>query len=201
MLFLLYIYIDCIDLCIAWNPIVINFKHFYQLVQDAWHTEKFIDKITLWFKPTGWRPEDVKIKFPLKEINDPSKQVKYRPLISHYLIVWSWIQHIITGILMFHLFIILDNQSNLLNYLYASILFLNIFTFTASLDKKEYTIKVEILKLIFVFSILYYQQYSWFGLDTIYSGIICAYFLVSFLATYYFHSKDFISSKILIAKD
>jgi len=185
----------------TWNPIVINFKHFYQLAQDAWHTEKFIDKIKLWFKPTGWRPEDVKRKFPLKEINDPSTQVKYRPLISKHLVVWSWTQHITTGILMFHLFIILDNQTNLLNYLYASILFLNIFTFTASLDKKEYTIKVEMLKFIFVLSTLYYQQYSWFGLDTIYSSIICVYFLISFLATYYFHSKDFISSKILIAKD
>jgi sterol desaturase/sphingolipid hydroxylase (fatty acid hydroxylase superfamily) len=100
-----------------------------------------------------------------------------------------------------HLFIILDNQSNLLNYLYASILFLNIFTFTASLDKKEYTIKVEILKFIFVLLTLYYQQYSWFGLDTIYSSIIFAYFLISFLATYYFNRKDFISSEILIAKD
>jgi alkylglycerol monooxygenase len=185
----------------TWNPIVINFKHFFQLVQDAWHTEKFIDKIKLWFKPTGWRPEDVKIKFPLLEIDNPSKQVKYRPLVSNHLVVWSWVQHIITAILMFHLFIVLDNQSNLLNYLYGSFLFINIFTFTSLLDKKKYTIKVETLKLFSILLILYYQNYSWFGLQAIYSCIIFAYFLIAFLISFSFHNKYFFSGEVLIAKD
>ena len=185
----------------TWNPIVINFKHFFQLFHDAWNTEKFTDKIKLWFKPTGWRPEDVKIKFPLTEVSDPSKQIKYRPLVSNHLVVWSWVQHIITGILMFHLFIVLDNQSSLLNYVYASFLFINIFTFTSLLDKKKYTIKAETLKLFSILLILYYQSYSWFGLETIYSCIVFAYFLVSFLITFSFHNKYFSYSKNLIAKD
>jgi len=28
----------------TWNPIIINFKHLWQLIKDAWHAEKFIEK-------------------------------------------------------------------------------------------------------------------------------------------------------------
>ena len=33
--------------------------------EDAWHAERYFDKIRIWFMPTGWRPVDVKEKFPL----------------------------------------------------------------------------------------------------------------------------------------
>ena len=44
----------------TWNPVIINFKHMWQLVKDAWRTERIIDKLRIWFMPTGWRPLDVK---------------------------------------------------------------------------------------------------------------------------------------------
>ena len=53
--------------------------------------------------PTGWRPEDVKLKMPLNEILDPNNQVKYRTDNSILMIAWSWFQHIIAGLMMFHL--------------------------------------------------------------------------------------------------
>jgi hypothetical protein len=43
----------------TWNPIRINFKHLTLLVQDAIHTKSWKNKLIIWFKPTGWRPEDV----------------------------------------------------------------------------------------------------------------------------------------------
>ena len=51
----------------TWNPIIINFKHLWQLIKDAWNAEKFLDKVKIWFMPTGWRPDSVKEKFPLKQ--------------------------------------------------------------------------------------------------------------------------------------
>jgi hypothetical protein len=28
------------------------------LISDAWRAENWKDKFTIWFKPTGWRPEN-----------------------------------------------------------------------------------------------------------------------------------------------
>ena len=44
----------------TWNPILINFKHIWQLIKDAWYADSIIDKLRIWFMPTGWRPDDVK---------------------------------------------------------------------------------------------------------------------------------------------
>ena len=45
----------------TWNPILINFKHMWQLFKDAYHTQSIWDKIRIWFMPTGWRPQDVEL--------------------------------------------------------------------------------------------------------------------------------------------
>lgn len=40
------------------SPIKANLQHWSMLVKDTLYTASFKDKISLWFKPTGWRPED-----------------------------------------------------------------------------------------------------------------------------------------------
>lgn len=54
----------------TWNPFTINFMHFWQLLQDAWHTKSWRDKLRIWFMPTGWRPADVKQAYPIEGIAD-----------------------------------------------------------------------------------------------------------------------------------
>ena len=66
----------------TWNPVIINYKHLWQLIQDAFFAERIWDKIRIWFMPTGWRPEDVAIKYPIYTIEDPSRQEKYDTNIS-----------------------------------------------------------------------------------------------------------------------
>jgi hypothetical protein len=103
----------------TWNPIIINFKHVWQLTKDFWYTERLIDKMRIWFMPTGWRPEDVKQKLPIKQVEDPYSQIKYKTKNSSMLITWSWIQHLIAGMMMFHLFTVMNvNTPLLLDYLY-----------------------------------------------------------------------------------
>ena len=172
----------------TWNPVIINFKHIWQISKDAWNTEKFIDKLRIWFMPTGWRPDDVTKKFPLKQIEDPYKQIKYNPATSKKLIVWSWIQYFITTSMMFHLFFIIDTQSALNNYLYAAFLIVNVFSFTSALDKKRYIMIIESVKFIFICLLLYYQNYTWFTLAGIYSYLLFFYFVGSLFIAYYFYN-------------
>jgi hypothetical protein len=43
--------------------------HLWLLITDAWRAENWKDKFTIWFKPTGWRPENLKKKYPVTITN------------------------------------------------------------------------------------------------------------------------------------
>ena len=49
----------------TWNPIIINYKHTWQLLKDAYFAKAWKDKIRIWFMPTGWRPKDVENLHPI----------------------------------------------------------------------------------------------------------------------------------------
>jgi hypothetical protein len=136
--------------------------------------------------PTGWRPEDVKEKFSIEIINDPSKQIKYETKNSTLLIAWAWIQLIVTNILMFHFFTITTNYNATFNFLYASVLILNVFSFTSLLDHRRYALIVEPFKLIIIFSIFYFQNFNWYGLQNSFTYGIGLYFILSFILTILF---------------
>lgn len=42
----------------TFNPIKANLEHWSMLASDTVHTRSWTDKFGLWFKPTGWRPQD-----------------------------------------------------------------------------------------------------------------------------------------------
>ncbi|NDB53639.1 MAG: sterol desaturase family protein, partial [Chitinophagaceae bacterium] len=54
----------------TWNPIRINFQHLWLLITDSWRTRNWSDKLTLWFKKTGYRPADVQEKYPVQKIEN-----------------------------------------------------------------------------------------------------------------------------------
>ena len=178
----------------TWNPVIINFKHMWQLFKDAWHTERILDKIRIWFMPTGWRPVDVREKYPLQEVTNPEKQIKYKTENSVLLVANSWVQLNITIILMFHMFTIIPSFSAILNYLYAIMLIVNVFSFTSTLDHRNYALVAESVKLSLGFSLHYFQNYSWFGLSGFYVYGLIFYFIISFLLTYYFQNEIKIGS-------
>jgi sterol desaturase/sphingolipid hydroxylase (fatty acid hydroxylase superfamily) len=69
----------------TFNPIKINFQHIWQLIKDAWHTKSMKDKLVIWFKPTGWRPNDVASFFPIFKIEDVYNFSKYKPASSRFI--------------------------------------------------------------------------------------------------------------------
>jgi len=74
------------------NPIKANFQHWSMLAKDSLRTRLWRHKIGLWFKPTGWRPQDCKNKNStegsLQKIGcDPRE--KYDPQVSTGIKVYS----------------------------------------------------------------------------------------------------------------
>ncbi|WP_300628330.1 sterol desaturase family protein [Pseudomonas sp.] len=49
----------------SWNPLWANLQFYAQLWSDARRTENRWDKLRIWFMRTGWRPADVKAKYPM----------------------------------------------------------------------------------------------------------------------------------------
>ncbi|MAX30437.1 MAG: sterol desaturase [Candidatus Marinimicrobia bacterium] len=165
----------------TWNPVIINFKHLWQLLKDSWRTKNILDKIRIWFMPTGWRPVDVKFKYPIKKILNPYDQKKYNPYNPRNFVIFSWIEYFFASIMMFHLFILFDNQSLNLNYLYAGYIFVYIFIYSSILDNKKSFKIYGLIKLFLFSSILFYQNASWFGLSFEMTILFGSYILLSSL--------------------
>lgn len=76
----------------TYNPVTINLEHLLLLFKDAWRAENWMDKLTIWFRPTGWRPEGFEEKYPVVKIADPHSYRKYNPGAGTGLRTWSTIQ-------------------------------------------------------------------------------------------------------------
>ncbi|MDL2336773.1 MAG: sterol desaturase family protein [Pseudomonadota bacterium] len=48
----------------TFNPVRAIFQVYGALARDAWHAERWQDKLRIWFMPPGWRPDDVALRFP-----------------------------------------------------------------------------------------------------------------------------------------
>ncbi|MDB4144829.1 sterol desaturase family protein, partial [Flavobacteriaceae bacterium] len=66
----------------TWNPLLINFQHAFNVIQDAYYTSSFKDKLRIWFMPTGWRPNDIIERFPRPITTDHFNREKYSPKYS-----------------------------------------------------------------------------------------------------------------------
>ena len=145
----------------TWNPIFINFQHAYHLFLDAYHTKRLKDKFRLWFMPTGWRPDDVKDKYPRFVTKDINNRKKYKLYYSINLKIIAAFQFISINFLVFFLL----NNFSLLNIdfkLYFGILiFISIFGFTSFLDLYDWAPKFEFVRsfLCLIFLVVQPNQF------------------------------------------
>ncbi|NND26371.1 MAG: sterol desaturase family protein [Flavobacteriaceae bacterium] len=147
----------------TWNPFLINFQHLYRLAFDAWHTQRFSDKVKIWFMPTGWRPADVNERFPRPIIEDPFNFKKYRIKSSKLLITWSLFQLIsTTALLLFMYYNFAEiGVTNLL--IYGLILGVIIYAFTSLMDGSKQALIAQLIATGMAFYILF-NSGDWFGL-------------------------------------
>ncbi|MEL6943446.1 MAG: sterol desaturase family protein, partial [Bacteroidota bacterium] len=175
----------------TWNPVWINFMHFWGILKDAWRTEKWWDKLRIWFMPTGWRPSDVKEKYPVKIVADVYKREKYDTQNSQFLLLWSWFQLVMSILLIYYALYALAHLE-IFSYwsilLYLSFTFISIFSYTALMDEHWMAIPLEVFK--FIMGITFIYQFSgWFMIDELISGgsiLMLIYLFTSMLLTLYF---------------
>ncbi|MBU6168347.1 MAG: sterol desaturase family protein [Bacteroidetes bacterium] len=173
----------------TWNPIRINFKHLTLLVQDAIHTNSWKNKLLIWFKPTGWRPDDVIEKYPVEKIENPYQYIKYQTSSSPVLMFWLWIQLTVTLVFMYHLFANLAEIGKPDIFIYGGFVILQIYAYTELMDASKEAFVWDLVKLLAGMVILIYFK-GWFNATGIYIALVSGYLFLSSLVTYYFTSSD-----------
>ncbi len=172
----------------TWNPFIINFMHVWGLAKDAWRTTHWVDKLKIWFMPTGWRPDDVRERYPIAIVDDVHNRKKYDTPASIQLQIWSWFQLVFHNVLIYYIL------SNIADFefthiaMYVSFLFISIFAFTTVMDKHSLALPAEFLKLVFGIFVMTYLG-GWFFMDTIIPGatiMMSIYLILSFVLTVYF---------------
>ena len=165
----------------TWNPIKINFMHLWLLMQDAWHTKSWKDKLRVWLMPLGWRPADVVEKYPVYKIEDVYHFEKYDTPAPKGMIIYLWIQLFCLLLIVSYLF---GNVASigLTNMMYYGLfIFAQVYALTEFMDRNPRALIYEVVKnMICVGGILYYG--GWFGLQNYFgasSYILMGYFFVS----------------------
>jgi alkylglycerol monooxygenase len=185
---------------LTWNPIRINFQHLWLLITDAWRADKWEDKLTIWFKPTGWRPENFEEKYPVNKITDVYAFEKYGTQYSNKLMIWSLFQALITLLFITYLYnsIAIIGLPNV--FIYGAFIFLTVYSYTELMDTRKTAVFWEGVRFLFGIAIMIYFG-DWFGTSTLFpfaSSIITGYLVLSLFITIYFTNSSFNTKESLV---
>ncbi len=181
----------------TWNPVLINFKHLWQLTKDAYRANSYWDKIRIWFMPTGWRPLDVAENFPVITIENPSSLKKYITENSKFLLGWSYFQLFMTSALMFLIFLKMPLLSKSMILLLGGLLAIHVMAYTLLLDGKKVAIVLEGLKFVFGM-VLFIMLNEKNGFVSNFSlNLILSYLFTSLGMTVYFFWTEIKSQQVI----
>ena len=166
----------------TWNPLLINFQHAFNVIQDAYHTSSFKDKLRIWFMPTGWRPSDIIDKFPRPITTDHYNREKYSPNYSFFMKSTAIFHFVLINFL---LYFFLSNFSIIesdLKLVFGFVIFVSVFGFTSLLDLHSWAPFFEVFRSILTIIILYsFNDYALFINYPTEFLMIVSYFAVSSL--------------------
>ncbi len=172
----------------TWNPIHINFQHVWRLIQDAWRTNNWTDRLRIWFMPTGWRPEDVRENYPRTIIEDVYNFQRFNTLSSSWLKAYALFQLIFTLALllfMFYNYSVIGFDGLLL---FGGFVFLGIYGYTSLMDRVKYAYLIEVFRGVLGMAFILISG-DWFGIEAMIDGasyLVFGYFSITVLGGIYF---------------
>ncbi|TAF56246.1 MAG: sterol desaturase family protein [Sphingobacteriia bacterium] len=172
----------------TWNPIRINFQHLWLLVQDAWRTADWKDKFRLWLMPTGWRPADMALAYPVHKIEDPYHFNKYNTPANAVYQTWLWIQLLVLLLVISYLFGNIAQIGSPGMFWYGGFVFLYVYALTENMDGHRWAWVWETLKLSSGLGLLWAFP-GWFGAANawpVFPYVWGSYLVLSWLAGFYF---------------
>lgn len=182
----------------TWNPIKINFQHLFLLFQDAWHAESWGDKLRVFYRETGWRPEGFNEKYPVESIKDVYHFEKYQTPATKAIIIWSWFQYAMMFVLTLFFLINFKNISSTGVLINGIFIFVIVYGYSSVMDRDKNAIWIESFRAI-VGIILLLQTGDWFGLENLLPGasiFLFLYFISAPLGAWYFTKKEILQPQV-----
>lgn len=172
----------------TWNPIKINFQHLFLMMKDAFYTQNWKDKLRIWFMPTGWRPDDTALRFPVKKITNVYSFEKYGQSNPRFLPEWSLFQLIVTSFFVMYFFANIRSIGTPGIFIYGLFIFISVYSYTEMMSKSPYSALYELFRFGFVAGVLRYYD-GWFGINQSVgwvNAVILLYFILSLSISFYF---------------
>ena len=137
----------------SWNPFKANFDIFREMLLDSFRTKSFKDKIGVWFSRPNWRPEDVKIEYPIIK-NDLENFEPYNPEVSSQVKIYGWIQLLFLLVISGVITSTVGAQTYLETSLFALILVASVTISLMAFENFSLKVLPEVAKSIIVLTII-----------------------------------------------
>ena len=137
----------------SWNPFKANLDIFREMLLDSSRTKSFKDKIGVWFSRPNWRPEDVKIKYPIIK-NDLENFEPYNPEVSSQVKIYGWIQLLFLLVISAVITSTVGAQTYLETSLFALILVASVTISLVAFENFNLKVLPEIAKSIIVLALI-----------------------------------------------
>ena len=184
------------------NPIKIDLMYWWDMVKTSVRTKQGRDKINVWLKTTGWRPEDIDKEYQKGNIQDIKKYQKYRPVISHAAGIWGIIEFIVMFIIAIGIVVQIPHLSFTLHVAGVTFVLFQIVTITNALEGKR-NLLLPTLRLLIAGGLILYQGGAWFGIENYLPQIslfIMAYFSVGVVTAWTFYQTPMTNNDAEIDK-
>lgn len=176
----------------TWNPVKIDFMHWVSIVKDMAATRHLKDKLRLLYKPTNWRPADVRQQRRIARVRNVHGYTPYAPSISRGLLVWSHIEISVTAAMMMLFFYLFPSYSTGEIYTFCLFTIFSVMTYT-TLMEGHYAFGWLVTRLLLASGILWFFNGQWFGFN--------AYMPLAGFALIGFYSFALVASWIWISGD
>ncbi|EAT13344.1 sterol desaturase family protein [Bermanella marisrubri] len=132
----------------SWNPIWGNLHFITQLMKDAWNTNNYSDKFTLWFRRTGYRPHDVEQRFPITKSNEQIE--KYDSNLSKTEQWYVFTQLAINFLWVFGFLNLAANLPIQTHFIFGGVLLFSLYSLGLVQERKPWRLYCEIIKFSLV---------------------------------------------------
>ena len=159
------------------------------------------EKLTIWLKPTGWRPENFEEKYPVTKISNVYSFDKYGTQYSKILMYWSVVQLFVTLGLVSYLYLSIARIDIQHIFVYGTFIFISVYSYTELMDSNNYSLFWESIRFAFGIGIII-SLGNWFEIDTMIpfgTYLIMGYLTLSLIINIYFVSSGFKSEKLALA--
>ena len=148
--------------------------------------------------PTGWRPEDVQLRFPMTIIENPAYQKKYMLEISNGVVLYAVFSLLFTIAFTLYFFNQLGDLSKFEIGFGTFFIMLTIFGYTSLMDKSFWALAAEFVRLVTI-AIFFSMTSDWFLFKNYASFLpycILIVVVLSFIYTGYETYKNYVGKLI-----